>query len=104
MIDADPAGKTYTVVPIQSFTQMSRKFGGDATGAGLQGDGWCHANGMPMYNDFTDSGRCKLYVIAQDGWEDIEAPDPKYVTTAYDDYGMSLIAIAVDIESGTLVD
>lgn len=45
-----------------------------------------------------------MYVIAQDGWESIEAPDPSDAVTAYDDYGMSLIAIAVDIESGTLVD
>ena len=104
VIDADPTGKTYTVVPIQSFTQLNRKYGGYVTGAGIQGDWWCHANGMPMYNDFTDNGRCKMYVIAQDGWESIEAPDPSDAVTAYDDYGMSLIAIAVDIESGTLVD
>lgn len=104
VIDADPSGKTYKVIPIESFQQINQMFGGLDTGGGEAGKGWCHASnsGHSMYDVFTDFGDAKMYVIAQDGWEDIDPPDPSSIHTAYDDYGMSLIAIAVKIDTGKI--
>ena len=43
-------------------------------------------------------------MIAQDNWQLVPALKPEEASTAYDDYGMSLIAIVVDVQTGDLID
>ena len=44
-----------------------------------------------------------FFVLAKKAWDKIKAPDPK-TTNAYDEYGLSLIAILVDVATGNLLN
>lgn len=44
-----------------------------------------------------------FFVIEQDGWKNVKAPIEK-PTTCYDAYGMSLIAILVDVKTNKLLN
>ena len=44
-----------------------------------------------------------FFVIKQKGWQNIKPPDPK-TTDCYDEYGMSLIAILVDVKTNKLLN
>ena len=92
--------KGYEVIPIMSYEELHEKFGGDKTGYKGESE-WCHTNGSSTYNSWTENGKYMFFVLAKKGWEKIDPPDPK-TTTAYDDYGTSLIAILVLIETNSL--
>jgi len=101
-IATSSTGAKYEVVPCWSYEELNEKFGGDKTG--YEGDSeWCHTNGSSTYDSWTDGGKHMFFVIARKGWEDIEPPDPKTLYSAYDDYGMSLIAILVGIADNSLL-
>ena len=44
-----------------------------------------------------------FFVLAKKGWKDIFPPEPNTVD-AYDEYGLSLIAILVDVATGDLLN
>lgn len=92
--------KGYEVIPIMSYEELHEKFGGNKTGYKGESE-WCHTNGSSTYNSWTGNGKYMFFVLAKKGWEKIDPPDPK-TTTAYDDYGTSLIAILVLIETNSL--
>nr|DAF73112.1 MAG TPA: hypothetical protein [Caudoviricetes sp.] len=68
-------------------------FGGDKTGYNGKFQ-WCHTNVESTYETWTSNFTQFLFILARKGWENIKPPDPK-TTTAYDEYGTSLIAILV---------
>ena len=87
----------YEVVPILSYEELFEKYGGSRTG--YDGDSeWCHTNGDSTYDSWTEGGTKMFFVVERKGWQKIKAPDPETVESAYDDYGMSLIAILVRVE------
>ena len=93
--------KGYDIIPIRSYKELNDKFGGDKTGYRGQSE-WCHTNGESTYNSWVDNGTKMFFILAKKGWENIRPPVPN-TTTAYDEYGTSLIAILVDINSDKLL-
>ena len=88
-----------------SYEELHSQFGGDdKTGYPTRrGSGWCHTNGGSTYSIWTDNFKKFFFVIAKDGWEDIKPHDnPKEDDNAYDDYGLSLMAILVSREGKLL--
>ena len=86
----------YKLVPINSYEEFHRLYGGDKTG-NETGDGseWCHANSKTVYDGWTGNGE-KMFVLEEDGWEDIHFNEETNAeTNGEDDYGKSLIAIRV---------
>lgn len=96
------AGKEYEVVPCWSYEELNEKFGGDKTGYRGKSE-WCHTNGESTYDSWTGGGKHMFFVIARKGWESVKPPDPKTLDSAYDEYGMSLIAILVGIQDNKLL-
>ena len=93
----------YNIVPIYSYEELNKKYGGDKTG--YKGDSeWCHTNGNSTYETWTKNGTQMFFVIEREDWEKIQPPDPKTLDTAYDEYGLSLIAILVDVKTGKLLN
>ena len=94
----------YEIVPIYSYDELHDKFGGDKTGYKGKSE-WCHTNGEGTYNSsaWTDNGNYMFIVFAKKGWENIIPPDPA-ATTAYDDYGTSLIACLFNTTSKELLN
>lgn len=113
-IDAEQANKLknvklqdkgYEIIPIKSYQELHDKFGGNKTG--YKGDSkWCHTNSSSTYNSWTSGGKYNFFVLAKKGWENIEPPpySANKRTSAYDEYGTSLIAILVDVSSGKLLN
>lgn len=91
----------YTLVPITSFNQMNRDYGGPVTGnCEVDEDGncesdWCHANDRGVFDAWT-SGGGKFFVLEKNGWKNIKFDEQSNLRTPKDDYGNSLIAILVD--------
>ena len=97
-----PANGHFNIIgPIESFEEMNKLFGGNKTGFNNKGQ-WCHTNTESIFDKWTQDGKKWFFVITKDGWENIVPPNPKNVSNAYDDYGTSLIALLVDIDSGKL--
>ena len=97
VIQTSKVNAKYEVVPIYSYEELHEKYGGDTTG--YKGDSeWCHTNGKSTYDSWTKNGTQMFFVIQQSNWEKIQPPDPK-ATNCYDAYGMSLIAILVDVQT-----
>ena len=92
----------YDLVPIYSYEELNEKFGGKWTGYKGNSE-WCHTNGKSTYDSWTKNGTQMFFVLAQKDWEKINAPNPK-TTNAYDEYGLSLIAILVDVATGNLLN
>ena len=91
----------YDLIFIKSYEDLHEMFGGDKTG--YQGKSeWCHTNGQSTYASWTSNGTRFFFVLAKKGWEEITPPSPT-TTTAYDEYGTSLIAILVD-QTGELLN
>ena len=92
----------YNLIPIYSYEELNKKFGGPTTG--YQGKSeWCHTNGKSTYDSWTKNGTQMFFVLAKKDWKEIKAPDPE-TTNAYDEYGLSLIAILVDVATGNLLN
>jgi hypothetical protein len=94
-------GSNYEIVPIYSYEELNKKFGGNKTGYKGKSE-WCHTNGRSTYNSWSDNGKYMFIVFAKKGWENIKPPNPK-TTNAFDDYGTSLIACLFDTDSKELL-
>ena len=94
---------TYLIEPIYSYREFTTKYGGPITG--YEGKAiWCHANeGEKNYEAWTDEGKKMFFVLAKKNWKEIKPENPDNVETAYDDYGMSLIAILVRVSDCKLM-
>ena len=93
--------KGYTLIPIYSYEELNKRYGGDKTGAGISSKGWCHTNGESTYNSWTKEGTQMFFVLEKRDWENIKVPEQR--KNAYDEYGLSLIAILVEIENNKLL-
>ena len=92
----------YELIPINSYEELNKKFGGRWTG--YKGESkWCHANGKSTYDSWTKNGTQMFFVLAKKDWKEIKPPQPE-TTNAYDLYGLSLIAILVDVATGKLLN
>ena len=96
------ARNDYEVIPIYSYEELHEKFGGNKTGYKGQSE-WCHTNGKSTYESWTKNGTQMFFVLAKKDWQKITPPDPQ-TTNAYDEYGLSLIAILIDVISGNLLN
>ena len=102
---------SYELVPIYSYDKFHSKFGGSATGdgssdkyAGGGGTAWCHANSKSVYDDWIEDNTRMFFVLANKNWKDIPFDEDSNEQNPKDDYGNSLIAILVDIETGDLLN
>ena len=94
--------KGYKIIPFMSYEDLHEKFGGSKTGYRIQ-SWWCHANGKSTYESWTDNYTKFFFVIAKDNWEEIKPhDDPQKDDNAYDEYGLSLMAILVSREGNLL--
>lgn len=98
----NPSGAEYEVVPIYSYEELHEKYGGDKTGWHGQSE-WCHTNGKSTYESWTDNWKHMFFVIQRKDWKSVIAPEQK-PDDCYDEYGMSLIAILADVETGNLLN
>ena len=94
--------KGYEIIPFMTYEELNSKFGGDKTGYKGESE-WCHTNGKSTYDSWTDNYTKFFFVIAKDNWEEIKPhDDPKKDDNAYDEYGLSLMAILVTREGELL--
>ena len=101
-VEFEVKDKGYKIIPFMSYEDLYKKFGGDKTGYN-GGSGWCHTNGKSTYDSWTDNYTKFFFVIAKDNWEEIKPhDDPKKDDNAYDEYGLSLMAILVTREGELL--
>ena len=98
----DFSSSNYTLVPIDSYEQMHKLYGGRKTGdgssdayAGGGGTAWCHTNDLATYERWTKGGN-KFFVLQNNDWEEIPFDEKtNKETQGKDAYGNSLIAILV---------
>lgn len=100
----------YELVPIDSYAQFHRMFGGRITGngtsdkaAGMGGTAWCHANGESTYNSWISRGG-KFYVLMNRDYKNIPFNRETSAQSAKDAYGTSLIALLVNRDTGELMN
>ena len=96
----------YTLVPIDSYKQMHKLYGGHWTGdgtdkegeyAGNGGTSWCHTNSKYTYGSWVNNGKNKFFVLQRNDWKDIPFNEKtNKEMSGKDDYGNSLIAILVN--------
>ncbi len=92
----------YKIIPFMSYEELHEKFGEDKTGYDGESE-WCHTNGQSTYDSWTENYTRFFFVIAKDGWEKIKPKrNPKEDDNAYDEYGLSLMAILVSREGELL--
>ena len=92
----------YKIIPFMSYEDLHEKFGGDKTGYNGRSE-WCHTNGESTYESWTENYTKFFFVIAKDNWQDIKPhDDPQKDDNAYDEYGLSLMAILVSREGELL--
>ena len=92
----------YKIIPFMTYEDLHEKFGGSKTGYRGESE-WCHTNGKSTYESWTNNYKKFFFVIAKDGWEDIKPKDnPQKDDNAYDEYGLSLMAILVSKEGELL--
>lgn len=89
----------YELIAIQKYKDFYDLFGGYNTGYSTNAKvtGWCVANSKKIYNFWLQRyNKTNMYfVLAKNGWKDIK---PIKTNNAYDDYGLSLIGLLVDIK------
>ena len=101
----------YTLVPIESYEQMHKLYGGHWTGdgtdeegeyAGAGGTSWCHTNNKGTYKNWVNADKNKFFVLQRNDWKSIPFDeDSNDEKDGKDDYGNSLIALLVS-GTGTL--
>ena len=92
----------YKIISFMSYEELNSKFGGDKTGYNGRSE-WCHTNGKSTYESWTENYTKFFFVITKDNWEEIKPHDnPKEDDNAYDEYGLSLMAILVSREGELL--
>lgn len=93
-------GAEYELIPIHSYKELHENFGGMATG--YEGfSEWCHANKSSDYKEYLDNGENMFFILARKDWKNIQPPNPE--NDAYDEYGLSLIALVVNVTTLNLV-
>ena len=92
----------YEVIPIYSYEELHDKYGGSLTGYKGNSE-WCHTNGKSTYDSWTKNGIQMFFVIQRKDWKNVNAPNQK-PETCYDEYGLSLIAILVDVATNKLLN
>ena len=96
----------YDVIPIYSYEELHEKFGGNKTGYKGVSE-WCHTNGQSTYESWTKNGTQMFFVLAKKDWQKVFQPEERPTGkdyNAYDKYGLSLIAILVDVATGNLLN
>ena len=94
--------KGYKIIPFMSYEDLHEKFGGSKTGYNGRSE-WCHTNGKSTYESWTNNYTKFFFVIAKDNWEEIAPKEnPQKDDNAYDEYGLSLMAILVSKEGELL--
>ena len=92
----------YKIIPFLTYEDLHEKFGGNKTGYKGESE-WCHTNGQSTYKSWTNNYTKFFFVIAKDNWQDIKPKDnPQKDDNAYDEYGLSLMAILVSKEGELL--
>ena len=92
----------YKIIPFMTYEDLYKKFGEDKTGYKGRSE-WCHTNGESTYDSWTQNYTRFFFVIAKENWEDIKPKDnPQKDDNAYDEYGLSLMAILVSREGDLL--
>ena len=81
--------KNYHIIPINSQKEAS-KYSGYTS--------WCITTMMDQWEAYTRFGR-RFYFLLKDGFENVPRPaDPSAVGAPFDEYGLSMISVLVDIE------
>ena len=93
--------KGYELIPIYSYEELFKRFGGPRTGVNGKSE-WCHTSGRSTYNSWTSNGTKMFFVLAKKDWQNIKPPTE--IKTAYDAYGTSLIALLVSMKTGKLLN
>ena len=92
----------YQIIPFISYEDLHSQFGGSKTGYRGESE-WCHTNGESTYESWTENFKKFFFVIAKDDWQEIKPHDnPQKTDNAYDEYGLSLMAILVTREGELL--
>ena len=93
---------SYEIIPIYSYEELHKRYGDNKTG-GYGGESkWCHTDKKSTYETWTKDGTQMFFVVQQKKWEKIQAPQ-QLPDNCYDEYGMSLIAILVDVATNNLL-
>ena len=81
--------KNYRIIPIHSQEEAS-KYSGYTS--------WCITTMMDQWEAYTRFGR-RFYFLLKDGFENVPRPsDPTAVGAPFDEYGLSMISVLVDME------
>ena len=81
--------KNYHIIPINSQKEAS-KYSGYTS--------WCITTMMDQWEAYTRFGR-RFYFLLKDGFENVPRPaDPSAVGAPFDEYGLSMISVLVDME------
>lgn len=103
------ASSHFELIPIDSYEQFHKMFGGHWTGdgssdkyAGGGGTAWCHTNNEPTYNRYVDNGKYQFFVLANKNWKNIPFNSESNRENPKDDYGNSLIALVINKRTGNL--
>ena len=101
----------YELIPIESYSEFHKLFGGAATGdgssdayAGSGGTAWCHANSQSTYDSWVSNGNNQFFVLANKDWKDIPFDKESNDKNPKDAYGTSLIALLVNKTFGILLN
>ena len=81
--------KNYHIIPIHSQEEAS-KYSGYTS--------WCITTMIDQWENYTRFGR-RFYFLLKDGFENVPRPaDPSAVGAPFDEYGLSMISVLVDME------
>ena len=81
--------KNYRIIPIHSQEEASRY---------SEYTSWCITTMMDQWENYTRFGR-RFYFLLKDGFENVPRPsDPAAVGAPFDEYGLSMISVLVDME------
>ena len=81
--------KNYRIIPIHSQEEASRY---------SEYTSWCITTMMDQWENYTRFGR-RFYFLLKEGFENVPRPsDPAAVGAPFDEYGLSMISVLVDME------
>ena len=81
--------KNYKIIPIHSQEEASKY---------SEYTSWCITTMMDQWEAYTRFGR-RFYFLLKDGFENVPRPaDPEAVGAPFDEYGLSMISVLVDME------
>lgn len=69
-VDFNVEDKGYEIIPIMSYNDLHKQFGGPVTGYKGESE-WCHTNGKSTYDSWTSNYTRFFFVIAKKNWKDI---------------------------------